>query len=70
MLETTFQPTHHYVSVSAQSFPHLDLTFYDRTANGLRAKRFRSLADVEDTEFLRGDQQRDDGVRLRIAAID
>ena len=49
MLEARFQPTHHYVSVSAQSFRHLDLNFYDRTANGLRAKGFRSLSDVEDT---------------------
>jgi len=51
MLEATYQPTYHYLSANAQSFRHLDLEFDDRTAHGLRTKRFRSLADVEDTSI-------------------
>lgn len=48
MLEATYQPTHRYVSATASDFRHLDLRFYDRTAQALGGRGFRTLADMED----------------------
>jgi hypothetical protein len=48
-LEATYQPSHHYVTVQAKAFSHLDLRFYDQAARALGAKGFRTVADVEDT---------------------
>lgn len=47
-LEATYQPTHRFVDARASDYRHLDLGFYDRTANLLTARGFRVLADVED----------------------
>ncbi len=47
-IEATFQPTHRYVRAEAGKFRHLDLRFYDRTAQDLTGRGFRKLADVED----------------------
>lgn len=48
MLEATYQPTHRYVPANAADFRHLDLKFYDRTAELLGARGFRLLPDMED----------------------
>lgn len=48
MLEATYQPTHRYVEVQAKDFSHLDLRFYDRTAQQLIGRGYRLLADFED----------------------
>jgi len=47
-IEATFQPTHRYVRAEAGNFRHLDLRFYDRTAQDLAGRGFQRLADVED----------------------
>lgn len=49
VIEATYQPTHQYVAVDPTSFRHLDLRFYDRTAERLAGHGFRVLGDVEDT---------------------
>ncbi len=48
-IEATFQPTHHYVTVKASSYRHLDIAYYEKATRLLTARGFRVLADVEDT---------------------
>jgi hypothetical protein len=47
-LEATYQPTHRYVPANPADFRHLDLRFYDRTAEQLAGRGFRRLCDMED----------------------
>ena len=47
-IEASYAAGHDYVVVDPQSFRHLDLVFYERTAKVLSVEGFRRVADVED----------------------
>lgn len=47
-LEATYQATHRYVRVKPTDFPHLDISWYEKTTRLLATKGFRAVADVED----------------------
>ncbi len=47
-LEATYQPTHRYVVASPAEYRHLDIRWYDRTAERLATRGFRLLCDLED----------------------
>ena len=47
-LAATYASTHDYVQADARNYRHLDLGFYERTAQALSARGFRTLADIED----------------------
>ena len=49
VIQATYQPTHHYVTVKASAFRHLDIAYYEKATRLLTARGFRVLADVEDT---------------------
>jgi len=48
LLEATYQPTHRYVTANPAQYRHLDIAWYDRTAQGLGREGFRTICDVED----------------------
>jgi hypothetical protein len=48
VIESTYQPSHDYVTVQAHAFAHLDLAFYENTSRRLGEYGFRTLADLED----------------------
>lgn len=48
IIEATYQSTHRYVSANPSDYRHLDIKWYDATAQLLVRNGFRSLADVED----------------------
>lgn len=47
-LAAVYQPTHEYVPADPKAFRHLDVRWYDRTAEVLEARGFRRFADLED----------------------
>ncbi|MBP7865077.1 MAG: hypothetical protein KA419_03940 [Acidobacteria bacterium] len=47
-LRKVYAPRHEYREVRPEEFPHLDLAWYDRMAEGLRARGFRGKGDLED----------------------
>lgn len=47
-LQAIYQPTHQYVPADPQSFRHLDLGWYDRTASAFERLGFRRFGDIED----------------------
>ena len=47
-IEAAYTATHDYVVVDPQSFRHLDLVFYERTAQVLSVEGFRRVADMEE----------------------
>ena len=48
IIETAYQSNHRYVTANPKEFRHLDIRWYDSTAQLLVQNGFRTLADVED----------------------
>lgn len=47
-LASIYQPTHQYITVEENQFPHLDLNYYRQTQALLEQSGFRLVADIED----------------------